>query len=192
MRGVADEHHAAMHETVDAPAIEACRSRPIRARTRAWPSMPWRAAGADAFRLLLALGSASGQAADRCARHCRAGGACSADWPVVKGRSEPEAALGRKIRGHAHVGDQELVLEGDAGEVEAEQARARSSARHRRRSANRRRAGKRPSGVSIVSRDSDRCARSSADHAVSPAQIDARRSRQHGRPAPSRDKTAAD
>ena len=37
-------------------------------------------------------------------------------------RREPEAAFGRKIRRHAHVGDQELVLEGDAGEAEAKQA----------------------------------------------------------------------
>jgi hypothetical protein len=40
----------------------------------------------------------------------------------MEGRREPEPALGRKLRRHAHVGDEELVLEGDAGEIEAEQA----------------------------------------------------------------------
>src|SRR2546430_1182226 len=40
----------------------------------------------------------------------------------MKGRREPEAALGRKLGRHVDVGDEEFVLEGDASEVEAEQA----------------------------------------------------------------------
>ena len=40
----------------------------------------------------------------------------------MEGRREPEPALGREICGHVHVGDEELVLERDAGEIEPEQA----------------------------------------------------------------------
>ena len=75
-------------------------------------------------------------------------------------RVEPEPPLGRKIRGHAHVGDQELVLERHAGEVRGPADRARSSARRRRRSPSRRRSGSGPSGVSTVRRaPSLRCSR---------------------------------
>ena len=39
----------------------------------------------------------------------------------MKSRREPEAALGREFGRHVHVGDEEFVLEGDAGEVEAQE-----------------------------------------------------------------------
>ena len=69
----------------------------------------------------------------------------------MKGRREPEAALGREIRRHVHVGNQELVLEGHAGEVETEQAadgRARAVGGDEPIGVER----YSPSGVSMVSR----------------------------------------
>ena len=88
----------------------------------------------------------------------------------VEARIEPEAALGRDVGRHPDVGDQELVLEGDAGKFQPEQI-----ARGRARAVG----GDQPVGVErvgpIVGGDGQPhmiVARGDADELVLPAQVD--------------------
>ena len=126
MRGIADEDHPIMHEAVEPPAIEGVDRDPFQLVGMRRQDLV--EARTDPLRVLLG---------DRVG----IGTKLQIDTPDVVGlavhqrrlagmerRREPEAALGRNIRRHTHVGDEEFVLEGDAGEVEAEEA-ANSRAR---------------------------------------------------------------
>ena len=121
MRGIADEDHAAMHEAVEPAAIEGVDRNPFSSKSCAASTLSSRA------RTRSGSCSASGVGV---------GAKLQIDAPDVVGlamhqrrlagmerRREPETALGRKIRRHVHIGDEEFVLEGDAGKVESEERR---------------------------------------------------------------------
>ena len=118
MSAVAAEHHSIVHEAFDAPALEAIDRDPFEIEfimsKHGGETRP------DTFGplLLLRLGRAAELEIDapdilRLPVHERRAA-------LVKGRIEPEAALGRQIGAHLDVRDQELVLESLAGEFDAE------------------------------------------------------------------------
>ena len=125
MRGIADEDHAAMHEAVEPAAVEGVDRDPfelvgmvfehlVEPRTHALRRLLGDRVGVgtelqidapDVVGLAMHQGRLAG----------------------MKGRREPEPALGRKLGRHVDIGDEEFVLEGDTGEVEAQKpARGRA------------------------------------------------------------------
>ena len=120
MRGIADEDHPIMHEAVEAAAIEGVDRDPFQlVGMRRQHFVETRT---DPLRLLLGDRVGIGTKLQIDAPDVVGLAVHQRRLAGMEGRREPEAALGRNIRRHAHVGDQEFVLEGDAGEVEAKKA----------------------------------------------------------------------
>ena len=116
MRAVAAKDHPAMHEPVDAPALEGIERDPFQLEI----AVTQHALDArdDVFRLLLDLGirlrpQLQVDAPDVVRLLVQQG-----RLPRMERRVEPEPALGRKIGRHLHVRDQEAVVEDLAAEFQ--------------------------------------------------------------------------
>ena len=117
MRRIAGEQHAAVVEAFHAAAGEAVDADPfvVELALAQHGFQPRR----DAVELLLRLGIGIGAELEIDAEHLVGLAMQQHRLAAMEGRIEPEPALGRKLRLHAHVGDQEAVVEHLAVEAQA-------------------------------------------------------------------------